>query len=67
MVTPRREGLLAILKSAKASGELAEDADLEAAVNMLIGSFYARYLTGQGVPQDWPSRIVKLVLRALRP
>ena len=65
IVTPRREGLLAILKTAKDRGELETDADLEAAVNLLVGSFYARYLSGEGIPHDWPGRIVKLVLRGL--
>lgn len=65
IVSPRREGLLAILKTAQLRGELEADADLEAAVNLLVGSFYARYLSGEGIPQDWPGRIVTLVLRGL--
>lgn len=66
IVTPRREGLLAILKSAQVRGELNADADLEAAVNLLVGSFYARYLSGEGIPHDWPGRVVTLVLRGLQ-
>jgi AcrR family transcriptional regulator len=65
IVTPRREGLLAILKAAMERGELIPDADLEAAVNLLVGSFYARYLTGEDVPREWPGRVVTLVLRGL--
>jgi AcrR family transcriptional regulator len=66
IVRPRRDGLLAILEAARARGELHADADLDAAVNLLVGSFYARYLSGEGVPQDWPVRVVGMVLAALR-
>jgi AcrR family transcriptional regulator len=66
IVTPRREELLAILKTAQVRGELDADADMEAAVNLLVGSFYARYLSGEGIPQDWPGRVVTLVLRGLK-
>jgi AcrR family transcriptional regulator len=65
IVQPRREGLLAILQTAQVRGELEIDADLEAAVNLLVGSFYARYLSGECIPQDWPGRVVTLVLRGL--
>jgi AcrR family transcriptional regulator len=67
IVRPRRDGLLAILEAAKGRGELREGADLDAAVNMLVGSFYARYLTGDAVSADWPERVVALVLGGLRP
>jgi AcrR family transcriptional regulator len=66
IVTPRREGLLTILRQAQDRGELHEGNDPEAAVNMLVGSFYARYLTGDGIPHDWPERVVATVLRGLR-
>jgi hypothetical protein len=35
-------------------------------VNLLVGSFQARYLTGEGVPEDWPERAVATVLRGVR-
>jgi AcrR family transcriptional regulator len=66
IVGPRRRGLLAILRQAQDRREFRAGADLEAAVNLLVGSFYARYLTGEGVPADWPERVVKTVLRGLR-
>src|SRR5262245_33148982 len=65
IVQPRRRGLLAILKQARDRGELREGADLDAAVNLLVGSFYARYLTGDGLPANWPRRVVAVVLRGL--
>ena len=41
------------------------EADLETAVNMLVGSYYAGYLAGGRLPRDWPERAVPLVLRGL--
>lgn len=65
IVQPRRRGLLAILREANDRGELREGADAEAAITMLVGSFYARYLSGEGIPHDWPKRVVKTVLGGL--
>ena len=31
------------------------------AVNLLIGSFYARYLASSDLPEDWPERIIDSV------
>jgi len=28
---------------------------------MLIGSFYARYVTIAGIPDDWPDRVLSAV------
>jgi hypothetical protein len=28
---------------------------------MLIGSFYARYLTLAGIPDDWPNRVLAAI------
>jgi Tetracyclin repressor-like, C-terminal domain len=53
------------LERARARGEFAHDADLETAVNALVGSYYASYLAGSRVPRNWPERAVELVLRGL--
>jgi AcrR family transcriptional regulator len=66
IVQPRRKLLLHVLEQARERGELRPEADLEAAVNLLIGSFYARYLTGLGVPSDWPERVVNALLDGVR-
>ena len=55
-----------VLERGRARGEIRADADVEATIDLLIGSIYARYLSGAGVPKSWPERIVALVLEGLR-
>jgi len=54
IVEPRR----ALLRQALAAGNLPGSADLDALTSMLIGSFYARYVTVAGIPDDWPNRVL---------
>lgn len=60
----RRQMLRGVLERAQLRGELADNADLETAVNMLVGSYYANYLAGR-VPRDWPRRAVELIFDGL--
>jgi len=53
IVEPRR----ALLRRALAAG-LPESADLDALTSMLIGSFYGRYVTVDGIPDEWPDRVL---------
>ncbi|MEZ0113572.1 AcrR family transcriptional regulator [Catenulispora sp. EB89] len=57
IVEPRRE----LLRGALAAGELGESADLDVLTSMLIGAFYARYVTVDGIPDDWPERVLGAV------
>jgi AcrR family transcriptional regulator len=65
IVAPRRAGIRSILEAATRRGELDTSADLDVAVSMLVGSFYARYLTGEPIPRDWPSRLVDTLISGL--
>jgi AcrR family transcriptional regulator len=56
LVEPRR----ALLRQALAAG-LPDSADLDALTSMLIGSFYGRYVTVDGIPGDWPDRVLSAV------
>lgn len=67
LVAPRRAAVGALLERARERGELRPDADLELAANMLIGSYYAHYLSGRPFPDDWAARAVDAVLAGLRP
>lgn len=61
----RWEAARRILAEGQARGEVRPDADLDAAINLLIGAIYARYLSGASVPRDWPARTVATVLRGI--
>jgi hypothetical protein len=65
LLRPRRAGLRAALERGVVRGEIRADADLDAVVNLLVGSFYARHLTGEGIPSDWPRRVVDTVWSGL--
>ena len=54
VVEPRRDEVREVLEHARGRGELREDADIEAAVNMLVGSYYAQYLAGGPFPTAGP-------------
>ena len=57
LVEPRR----ALLRQALAAGGLPDSADLDALTSMLIGSFYGRYVTLAGIPDNWPDRVLSAV------
>lgn len=65
IVAARRAQVRSLLEEAAARGELRRAADLDAATNALIGSFYARYLSGERIGVDWPERVVALVWSGL--
>jgi AcrR family transcriptional regulator len=65
VVGPRRAELRAVLETARERGDLREDADLDGAVAMLIGSYYASYLAGRRPPRSWPEFEVDALLRGL--
>ena len=61
ILAPRRARLRALLEEGVTAGELGSGIDLDAAVNLLIGSFYARHLTGDPPDATWPERVVSTV------
>jgi AcrR family transcriptional regulator len=67
VVAPRRAELRAVLAAARNRGELRADADLDAAVSMLVGSYYASRLAGRRLPRGWPAAEVDAVLSGLAP
>lgn len=67
IIQPRRLRLRAILDRARARGEIAPDADIDAAVTLLAGAHYAQYLAGELFPSDWAERMVTTVLIGLHP
>lgn len=61
LVVPRRRMLHDILERAKRQGELRRGANLDAAVNLLVGAFYARYLAASAIPAGFARELVLLV------
>jgi AcrR family transcriptional regulator len=57
LVEPRR----ALLRQALAAGGFSGSVDLDVLTSMLVGSFYGRYLTVAGIPDDWPDRVLNAV------
>jgi hypothetical protein len=53
------------LERAQRLGLIDADADLEVAVTMCTGSWYARALAGSALPQNWPRRTATLIWRAV--
>lgn len=65
VVAPRRNRIRAILDQAQKLGLISHDADLDVAVTMCTGSWYARALAGTPPPSNWPARTAALVWRAV--
>lgn len=65
VVAPRRAALLRILQRAHADGLLDPEADVELAVTMLTGSWYARALAGDPPPRRWAERTAAVTWRGL--
>jgi AcrR family transcriptional regulator len=64
-IRPGRQGGREILERARGRGEVREDADLDVALDMLVGSLFARHLAGQPFPPDWEQRVVDAVWRSI--
>jgi AcrR family transcriptional regulator len=62
IVEPRRRMLRGVLEQAAARGQLAESVDIGFAINLLLGSYYAQYLDGTPIGQDWPERVIEALL-----
>jgi AcrR family transcriptional regulator len=65
VIAPRRQRIATILHEAQRLDLIDPDADLEVAVTLCTGSWYARALAGDRPPLDWPTRTASLVWRAV--
>lgn len=65
VIAPRRRRLRAILDRARKQGLIDPDADLEVALTLCTGSWYARAIAGSPPPARWPERTAALVWRAV--
>ena len=65
VVRPRRVRLHAILERALRDGLIDAGADLDIALTMLTGSWYAHALSGGPPPAHWAERVTAAVWRAV--
>jgi AcrR family transcriptional regulator len=65
VIAPRRTRLRAILLRGIEQGLLDPAGDVDVALTMCTGSWYARALAGAPAPRNWPYRSAALVWRAL--
>ncbi len=65
VVAPRRGRIRAILDRAQRLGLIDPDADIDVAVTLCTGSWYARALAEPLPPPNWPARTAALVWRAV--
>jgi len=65
VVAPLRAALLRIMHQAQAEGLLDTNADIDLAVAMLTGSWYARALAGKDPPRRWAERTAAVIWRGL--
>lgn len=65
IVSARRAALREILQGAVKQRRLSKTADIEAAINCLVGACYARYLADGDFPADWPQRVASVALDGL--
>lgn len=63
--SPYRRVLKEILEHAQERGEIRVDGDLGTAIDMLLGAYYARYLSEEPFTNNWPQPLVNAVLRSL--
>ena len=61
IVAPRRRMLRSVLERARQKGELKPGVNLDAAVNLLVGAFYAHYLADPKIPAGYPAQVVAMV------
>jgi AcrR family transcriptional regulator len=66
LVAPRRRELRAVLQAARDRGEVRLGANLDIAVNALVGAFFARYLAGEPIGGRFVSALVDSVLDGVR-
>ena len=67
VIEPRARHSRKLLRDAQQRGQIRPDADLDAAMELLIGSLFTRALTGDRSARPWPERAVDTLLTGLRP
>ncbi len=64
---PAGDRLRQALAQGVQAGQLPPGLDLDAAVSLLIGSLYSRYLRSRLIPDDWAERVLAVIWPPARP
>lgn len=67
LLEPRRATVRKLLEQAQGEGRIREDADLDGATLVLLGSIIIQDLAGEPFRDDWARPVVHMVLRGLAP
>jgi len=67
VVKPRTDYALSLLEEAQRRGDLAADADLRLAMQMLAGSVFFRRVGGQQASPGWAEKAVEAIWRGMAP
>jgi len=62
---PRRALLREMLERAEGEGGIAPGGDIDAGVDLMMGAYQSRYISGEPFPARWEERIVDALLRGL--
>lgn len=62
---PGRQLMRDALADARERGDLPPDADLETAIEIAFGAYYARYIAGEPFDDGWDERVADATLRSL--
>ena len=65
VVAPRRARLKVILEQAKSAKLIDADGEIETAISMATGAWYARALAQDDTPTRWADKVARLTWRAL--
>ncbi len=61
IVQPRRQLMRQILERGKTQGQIRPEVDSYMVAEMMIGSYYARYLAGEQLGKNWPEQVVNFI------
>lgn len=63
----RRARIRKVFEHGIATGQLSAETDVNLALNMMLGFYYASYIGGDPQANDWPEQCVALIRRSARP
>ncbi len=66
VLLPRRALIRRVLERAADRGEIRDGLDLDITVSMLIGSYYAEYITGGSVSGSWAEQTVGIIWSGIK-